>query len=141
MTELYRNGQTNAPPEKQPTPLRRHFPLYPEMLFDRGDALKRVIDFLSVSGDVGHARSELIELAPNICKFRADFPEILSRLVPKFIKLLPKRFQLPIRRRKLILRRHLRSYLGDIILGRHVFDDVREHFSDFFERRFFCPHT
>ena len=48
-----------------PWTMCRDLLLDPKMLFDRGNALKRVIDFLSVSGDVGHARPEIIEIAPN----------------------------------------------------------------------------
>jgi hypothetical protein len=62
------------------------------MLFDRGDALKSVINFLSVSGDVGHARFQFLDIAPNVREFCADFSEILSRLVPKIIKLLRNDF-------------------------------------------------
>jgi hypothetical protein len=29
---------------------------------------------------------------------------------------------------------------GKVVFGRHVFDDVFEHFTDFFECRFFCCH-
>jgi hypothetical protein len=66
--------------------------LDPKMLFDRGDALKSVINFLSVSGDVGHARFQFLDIAPNVREFCADFSEILSRLVPKIIKLLRNDF-------------------------------------------------
>ena len=61
------------------------------MLFDRGNALKRMINFLCVAGDVGYPRPEIIEIAPNVCEFCVDFSEILSRLIPKIIKLLAKR--------------------------------------------------
>ena len=53
-------------------PLRCDLLLDPKMLFDCGDALKRVINFLSVSGDIGHARFQFFEIAPNVRHFRVD---------------------------------------------------------------------
>ncbi len=61
--------------------------LDPKMLFDRGDALKRVINFLSVSGDVGHARFHFFDIAPNIRDFRAEDAKVLRCLFAEFREL------------------------------------------------------
>ena len=62
------------------------------MLFDRSDALKRMINLFAVSCGIVGARLQFLDIAPNVCEFCVDFSEILSRLIPKIIKLLAKRF-------------------------------------------------
>lgn len=108
--------------------------------FSGSDARKRMINLFAVSCGIVGARLQFLDVAPNVRKFCADFSETLSRLVPNIIKLLAKRSQLLIRRRKLILCPHLSPDIANIILPRHVFDDVSEHLPNFFERRFLCLH-
>ena len=100
--------------------LRCHLPLDPKMLFDRGDALKSVINFLSVSSDVGHAGSEIIEIAPDIREFGANWSKLFGYDGAHIL---------------------LRRKAPQIILRRHVLDNVSEHLPEFLERRFLCPHT
>ena len=81
-------------PNRNPAsgPLRRDLLLDPKMLFDRSDPLKRMINLFAVSCRIVSPRLQSLDIASNICEFCVDFSEILSRLIPKLIKLLAKRF-------------------------------------------------
>ena len=61
-----------------------------------------------------YARLQSLDIAPNVRHFRAPRPEVLRRLFAEFL---------------------------EIVLRRHVLDDVSEHLPNFFERRFLLPHT
>ena len=84
------------------------------MLFNLGDALERVIDLFAVADDVGDLVGELTEFGPKRLEFSFDRSELLA------------------------LRNDVRDgKVGDVLLCRHVFDDVFEHLADFFECYFF----
>src|ERR1700730_5916252 len=80
------------------------------MLFNGGDALKRIIDFFLEAGDVLYLFFEIVEITTDRFEFRADGSKFVAHDG------------------------------ANVILCCHVVDDVREHVAEFFERRFLSCH-
>ena len=68
-------------------PLRRDLPLDPKMLFDHGDALKRMINLFAVSCRIVRPRLQSLDIAPNVRHFRAQRPKVFRRLFTEFLEI------------------------------------------------------
>ena len=88
------------------------------MLFDRRDALQRVVDLFVEAGDVLESLREVSEVATDRFQLVFDARYLFGHSRDVAFELLPK--------------------CRYVVLGRHTRDHVREHFADFFERRLFA---
>jgi len=110
--------------------LGRDFFIDTEVLFDGGDTLQRMIDFFLETDDVLDFFSEVVEIATDRFEFRANGSKLVAH----------DGTHVGFGRHRLSEAGDLTSDIGNVFLGRHVLDDVREHLAEFFESRLLSRH-
>jgi hypothetical protein len=117
-----------------PVVLRRNLLVDAQMLFDFGYAREKVVNFFCKPRITCALLLQPLDAAVNHRNLGSHVAQAIMNCSELFVGV----FELVNHFRSETV--NARVQLGNVLFGRHVRDDTRQHLPDFVERRFFCCH-